>query len=120
LRWRVRCSSRALIALVRDVHEARRPEEIDALSVRAGRRIGSLTWAAFGYALGIVLGLIALIIPGLLAFRDGRSWQRRSCLRATSAFEAHVLSVIYYRITDPETRVIHPDVRSWQSVWEGV
>jgi hypothetical protein len=34
----------ALIALVRDVHEARRPEEIDALLVRAGRRIGSLTW----------------------------------------------------------------------------
>jgi hypothetical protein len=37
----------------------------------------------------------------------------------TAPFSAHVLSVLYYRITDPENRVIHPDVRTWRSVWEG-
>jgi len=172
----------ALIALVRDVHEARRPEEVDALLARAGRRIGSLAWASFVCVLGIIFGLIALIIPGLLAFSrwslmapaimlEGRSagdararsrelvtphtwtvcgilvlvWIAETVARsvpwrvgahwidqpailyamivAASAiaapFEAHVLSVLYYRITDPENRVIHPDVRTWQSVWQG-
>ena len=172
----------ALIALFRDIHEARRPEEIDALFARAGRRIGSLAWASFVYVLGIVFGFIALIIPGLLAFSrwslmapaimlegrragDARArsrelvkpqtwtvcgilvlvWIAEGLVRgipwrvsahwiddpailyaiivAASAvavpFEAHVLSVIYYRITDPENRVIHPDVRTWQSVWQG-
>jgi len=37
----------------------------------------------------------------------------------TAPFEAHVLSVVYYRLTDPERPVIHEDVVRWRSVWEG-
>jgi hypothetical protein len=37
----------------------------------------------------------------------------------TAPFEAHVLSVVYYRLTDPERPVIHEDVRHWRSVWVG-
>jgi hypothetical protein len=37
----------------------------------------------------------------------------------TAPFEAHVLSVLYYRLTDPERPVIHEDVAHWRSVWAG-
>lgn len=37
----------------------------------------------------------------------------------TAPFEAHVLTVLYYRFTDPDRPVIHPDVRTWRSVWKG-
>ena len=172
----------ALIALVRDVHEAHRPEGIDAVLTRVGRRIGSLAWAALVYAVGIVLGLIALVIPGLLVFSrwslmapaimlegrragDARARSRElvkphtwpvfgilalvwiaetlignipwrvashwtdqpvvlyavivASFAVAAPFEAHVLSVIYYRITEPEKPVIHPDVQNWRSVWAG-
>ena len=34
-------------------------------------------------------------------------------------FEAHVLSVLYYRLVEPERPAIDPQVRSWPSVWAG-
>jgi hypothetical protein len=37
----------------------------------------------------------------------------------TAPFSAHVLTVLYYRLTDPERPVIHEDVVRWRSVWEG-
>lgn len=37
----------------------------------------------------------------------------------TAPFAAHVLTVIYYNLADPERPVIHPDVRTWKSVWSG-
>jgi len=37
----------------------------------------------------------------------------------TAPFEAHVLSVVYYRLTEPERPVIHEDVAHWRSVWQG-
>lgn len=37
----------------------------------------------------------------------------------TAPFEAHVLTALYYRRADPQSPVIHPDVRTWRSVWEG-
>ena len=37
----------------------------------------------------------------------------------TAPFEAHVLSVVYYRLTEPERPVIHEDVARWRSVWAG-
>jgi len=36
----------------------------------------------------------------------------------TAPFTAHVLTVIYYRLTDPERPVIHEDLLGWSSVWE--
>jgi hypothetical protein len=37
----------------------------------------------------------------------------------TAPFEAHVLTVIYYRLSEPQRPVIHPNVERWESVWEG-
>src|SRR4051794_22054988 len=37
----------------------------------------------------------------------------------TAPFVAHVLTVIYYRITDASRPVISPEVSEWPSVWEG-
>jgi hypothetical protein len=37
----------------------------------------------------------------------------------TAPFSAHVLTVLYYRLTEPERPVIHEDVRRWQSIWTG-
>jgi hypothetical protein len=37
----------------------------------------------------------------------------------TAPFEAHVLSVVYYRLRDPERPVIHENVLRWRSAWAG-
>jgi hypothetical protein len=37
----------------------------------------------------------------------------------TAPFAAHLLTVIYYRRSEADRPVIHPDVLHWQSVWEG-
>ena len=37
----------------------------------------------------------------------------------TAPYAAHVLSVLYYRLTDPELPTIDPSVRRWPSVWKG-
>jgi hypothetical protein len=37
----------------------------------------------------------------------------------TVPFSAHVLSVLYYRLADPERPVVHPSVFTWGSVWRG-
>ncbi len=37
----------------------------------------------------------------------------------TAPFEAHVLTVIYYRLADPQRPVIEPAVLHWRSVWRG-
>lgn len=35
----------------------------------------------------------------------------------TAPFTAHVLTVIYYRLVDPDRPVIHEDVAGWESPW---
>lgn len=35
----------------------------------------------------------------------------------TAPFSAHVLTVIYYRLVDPDRPVIHENVASWNSLW---
>jgi hypothetical protein len=34
-------------------------------------------------------------------------------------FQAHALSVLYYRLVDPQRPAIDPQVRTWPSVWAG-
>jgi hypothetical protein len=34
-------------------------------------------------------------------------------------FQAHILTVIYYRLADPERPIINPEVLTWRSVWTG-
>lgn len=36
----------------------------------------------------------------------------------TAPFQAHLLSVLYYRLKEPDRPVVHPDVATWSSVWE--
>jgi len=168
----------ALVEIVRNVHEGRRPATIAELLSLAFGRLPSLLWAAIVYGFGTVFGLLLLIVPGLLVLsrwclmaplimlegHTGGEARARSrelvkpytwpvlgvvlltfflttaitglfgavhtspvigwlisviASALTVPFYAHVLSVLYYRITDPENRVVHPDVRRWQSVWEG-
>jgi hypothetical protein len=60
------------------------------------------------HAIGVVIGLILLIVPGLLVLSA----------RAVP-FQAHALSVLYYRLVDPQRPAIDPQVRTWPSVWAG-
>jgi hypothetical protein len=178
----------ALVLIVRNVHEGGRPAEITELGRAAGSRFLSLLGASIVYTLGIFFGLVALVVPGLLAaarwslmapgiMLEGRRTfaaldRSRSLVRGvetdlgdetwrvlgvvvatfvltelifqgveiplfgfhsshwrivvsaiistlTAPYAAHVLSVLYYRLTDPDRPTIHPDVRGWPSVWKG-
>jgi hypothetical protein len=165
----------ALIEVVRNIHEGRSPAPISELYGRAESRFWRLTGAALVYGLGVFLGFLALIVPGLLAAArwslmapavmlegatvsqalqrsrtlirnvGGRDYtwtalgaifisalitsaplslfNRSTSLSTTTylivlfvwraltaPFEAHVLSVIYYRLVDPERPVIHPEI----------
>jgi hypothetical protein len=85
--------------------------------------LGDRTWLA----LGVVLVSFVLTIgvsSVAVAFTDdwswGWPWGAWIVLNALAApFQAHALSVLYYRLVDPDRPVIDPRVSSWPSVWEG-
>ena len=56
----------ALVEIVRNVHEGRRPKPMGTLFRDSRRRFWRLLGASFVYILGIVLGLVLLIVPGLI------------------------------------------------------
>ena len=171
----------ALVEVVRDLHEGREPAPVAAYYDRTRGRLGTLLGSSLLYGVGVGLGLILLVVPGLIAIArwslivplvmiERRGWReafRRSSelVRGrtgrvlvlvvvtyviagiasfligrlftplprfleiwiggtvagaiTAPFEAHVLTVLYYRLTEPETPVL-PDEprRAWQSVWD--
>jgi hypothetical protein len=79
------------------------------------------TWAVLG-ALVVTFLLVvvvsAVVIPATLA--DNVLVEVIAGIvvgSLTAPFQAHVLTVIYYRLVDPEHPVIHEDVRHWQSPW---
>jgi hypothetical protein len=168
----------ALVHIVRNIHEGRPPERIPALVREAGRRFWSLLGASILYGLGVIVGLVLLVVPGVIVAARwcllaplimlegqfvGAARERSSDLvrgrtatvalivvvtfvvtnaifwpvgfvgldprirfplglawaSVTAPFSAHVLTVLYYRITEPERPVIHEDVRRWTSVWAG-
>ena len=169
----------ALVEIVRNIHEGLAAKGIGALYERARARFWSLLGASIVYGLGVFLGLLLLVVPGLLAAarwalmapfvvlegHDAGSARQRSSQTVrgqtgrvmvvvvltflltagpsilafwflpggdvaqdvfsfawsslTAPFSAHVLTVLYYRLTDPERPVIHEDVVRWRSVWEG-
>lgn len=57
----------ALVRIVRNVHEGERPEEIGTLFDAARERFGSLLLASIVYGLGVAVGLLLFIVPGLIA-----------------------------------------------------
>jgi hypothetical protein len=180
----------ALVKIVRDVHEGVRPESARALLRSAGRRLASLVGASIVYSLGVLIGLVLLIVPGLLAaarwalmapaiMLEGREtmpaqarsraivvgeianglgdrtrlalsvvvtsfllttglpgavtllvygyvwdwagWGLGVLVGALFApYQAHVLSVLYYRLVDPHRPAVDPRVWTWPSVWRGM
>jgi hypothetical protein len=171
----------ALVEVVRDLHEGREPESIHAYYERTRGRLGTLLGASLLYGLGVLVGFILFIVPGLIAVArwslivplvmiEGRgvrdAFARSSelvrgqtgrvlvlvvvaniltavvgiAVRAVFGFlpqfasilvggtiasaiavpyEAHVLTVLYYRLTEPERPVLPPprDER-WRSIWD--
>jgi hypothetical protein len=176
----------ALVKIVQSVHEGTRPESALLLLRDANSRLVSLVGASLIYSIGIVVGLILLIVPGLLVaarwslmapaiMLEGKmafsakersqeivrgkidnglgdrtwfafwvvvisylltgiapgiagaatsawtgSWVLWIVLSALAVpFQAHSLSVLYYRLVDPQRPAIAPEVKTWRSVWAG-
>jgi hypothetical protein len=172
----------ALVEVVRDLHEGRVPAPATAYYNRTRGRLGTLLGATVLYALGVGLGLILLLVPGLIlmarwalvvplvmierlgpreSFRRsteivrGRTGQILAIVliaalisgigstavtyaflflprfaatwiggavagAVTVPYQAHVLTVLYYRLTEPERPVLPeqpPDDR-WRSIWD--
>lgn len=172
----------ALVEVVRDLHEGRAAAPVRIYYDRTRGRLGTLLGASVLYGLGVVIGLILVVVPGLIAIarwslvvplvmierRDVRSAFARSShlVRGSTGrvlalvvlanilttligaavriafdflpgfaaiwvggtvagaiavpYEAYVLTVLYYRFTEPERPVLPeslPDQR-WPSIWD--
>jgi hypothetical protein len=172
----------ALVEVVRDLHEGREPSRIGDYYARTRGRLGTLFGASLLFGLGVAVGFVLLVVPGLIAVARwalivplvviercgiGEAFSRSSrlvkgqtgrvlvLLIATnlitgiagyvirSAFgflpdfwaiwiggtiasaiavpyEAHVLTVLYYKLTEPERPVlpVEPPRESWRSIWD--
>lgn len=172
----------ALVEVVRDLHEGREPRPVGEYYASTRDRLGTLLGASLLYGLGVVIGFVLLIVPGLIAVARwalivplviierlgiGEAFSRSSTLvkgrtgrvlvlvvvanvitnvagfAIRSAFgflpdfgaiwiggtiasaiavpyEAHVLTVLYYRLTEPERPVLpeEPPRETWRSVWD--
>lgn len=92
----------------------------------ARRRSAELVTGHTGAVLGrLLVAFVIVWVPGVaigfglldhpvLAILLGFVWSS-----LTAPFQAHLLTVIYYRLQEPERPVIHPDVLRWRSVWAG-
>jgi hypothetical protein len=171
----------ALVEVVRDLHEGRGPAPASAYYARTRGRLGTLLGATVLFALGVGLGLILLVVPGLIlmsrwalvvplvmierlgareAFRRSTEIVRGrtgkvllvvvlaaliagvSSIAITYAFtflpnflavwlggtvagaltvpyQAHVLTVLYYKLTEPDTPVLAgTPTKPWSSIWD--
>jgi amino acid permease len=169
----------SLVDVVRNLHEGRPEQSIRQLYERSGPRLGALVGVSLLSALGLVLGLLALVIPGvILAARwslavpivmlEGASpiralkrsnelvrghtgkvlrvllnvgvlvavlggvirlvaggaellqlWVTGVLAAAlTAPYLSHALTVVYYRLTEPERPLVPERPESWASVWE--
>lgn len=172
----------ALVEVVRDLHEGREPGTVGTYYARTRDRLGTLLGASILYGVGVVVGFVLLIVPGLIAVARwalivplvvierlgvGEAFSRSSrlvkgrtggvlvlvivanlitgisalAIRIAFGFlpdfaavwvggtiasaiavpyEAHVLTVLYYRLTEPERPVL-PDKQpreTWRSIWD--
>ena len=156
-----------LVEAVRNVHEGRPQQSLRSLYDRAGAVFPSLVVGSLVYGLGVGIGIVLLIVPGLflaarwslfvplIVLEGNRSGPARVksnelvkgktssvlvtivvmylavtgpsiilqfavgagsaaaaivgfvCAALAAPFEAHVLTTIYYRLTDPARPVIH-------------
>jgi uncharacterized membrane protein len=172
----------ALVEVVRDLHEGREPGPIGTYYTRTRDRLGTLLGASLLYGIGVAVGFLLLVVPGLIAVARwslivplvvierlgvGEAFSRSSQLvkgqtgrvlvlvvvsaiitglislavRAAFGFlpqfgsvwiggtiasavavpyQAHVLTVLYYKLTEPERPVLpeEPPRERWRSVWD--
>ena len=172
----------ALVEVVRDLHEGREIRSIGAVYGSTRGRLGTLLGASILYGVGVVVGLLFLLVPGLIAAArwsllvplvmiEGLGWREafaRSSLLVKGQtgrvlvvnvlsnllsgiasvalaavfiwfppffgawiggaiagaivvpFGAHVLTVLYYKLTEPQRPVLaDTGTRSnWQSIWD--
>ncbi len=172
----------ALVEIVRDLHEGRPAAPVAQVYDRTRGRLGTLVGASFLYGIGVVLGFLLLIVPGLIAVarwalvvplvmierrgvreafarssqlvrgRTGRvlvlvivanvltsvtataitaafsflpsfwaAWIGGTVAGALAVpFEAHVLTVLYYTLTEPERPLLpeRPRDDRWRSIWD--
>jgi hypothetical protein len=57
----------ALVEVVRDIHEGRAPAAATAYYERTRSRLGTLLGTAVLYGVGVAVGFVLLIVPGLIA-----------------------------------------------------
>ena len=57
----------ALVEVVRDIHDGRPPAQATAYYQRTRSRLGTLLGTAILYGLGVLVGFLLLIVPGLVA-----------------------------------------------------
>lgn len=57
----------ALVEVVRDLHEGRRPARVHEYYERTRGRLGTLLGTTILYGLGVLAGFLLLIVPGLIA-----------------------------------------------------
>jgi hypothetical protein len=172
----------ALVEVVRDLHEGREPGPIGEYYARTRDRLGTLLGASLLYGVGVAVGFVLLIVPGLIAVARwslivplvvierlgvGEAFSRSNRLvkgqtgrvlvlvivanlitgiaslviRSVFGFlpdfwaiwiggtiasaiavpyEAHVLTVLYYKLTEPERPVLPEEPRreTWRSIWD--
>jgi len=163
----------ALVEVVRDLHEGRKPASVAEYYERTRGRLGTLLGTALLYGLGailiiplarwalavplvvierlkrreafarsselvrgrtgrvLMLVLITYVISGAAAIAIGSvfaalpsffaAWIGGTVAGAIAVpFQAHVLTVLYYRLTDPERPILADETErsSWKSVWD--
>ncbi|HEX5245574.1 MAG TPA: glycerophosphoryl diester phosphodiesterase membrane domain-containing protein [Gaiellaceae bacterium] len=171
----------ALVEVVRDLHEGREPATVNTYYDRTRGRLGTLVGSSLIYGLGVVVGLILFVVPGLIAIArwslivplvmiEGRG--RREAFRRSAElvrgqtgrilllvvaanivtavvsvtvgsalgfipgflgtwvggavagalavpYQAHVLTVLYYRLTEPAVPILpEPGQERWSSIWD--
>jgi hypothetical protein len=171
----------ALVEVVRDLHEGREVRRIGAVYASTRGRLGTLLGVSILYGIGVVIGFVLLLVPGLIALArwslvvplvmvEQLGW-REAFARSSALvkgqtgrvlvvnlisnllsgiasvalagifiwfppffsawiggaiagaivvpFGAHVLTVLYYKLTEPERPVLaDAATRSdWQSIW---
>jgi cytochrome c oxidase assembly factor CtaG len=101
-------------------------EDADAREARhaSSTMVRGKTWTVLGAV--VVAFLLITLVPAAVSLEHGfDSYGFEYALfdlawsSVTAPLYAHVLTVIYYKLVDPERPIIHLDVKTWRSVWAG-
>lgn len=85
--------------------------------------LGNRTWFVLGV---IVVAWLLATVPTAVVWGSSSGFWGWALWFVSAAwstvvapYQAHVLSVLYYRLVDPEQPAVDPHVWSWPSVWQG-